>query len=370
VPGIRLRRYPKIASHGILGAHRGPLLLILAMNTTRQLLVLASVILCPTLHAQSFSETFDGGSNVGGWTIGNGFDQIVTSGGNPGAYLHNPNIDTFAPQPRTTLTGNAFTGDWRARGVTEFGIDLRTFSTQFTFQRECTLVMYDSNGCGVYYLGTELVPQVAEMWKSFDFAIDSASTTIPVGWFPIGSCADGNLAWNAVMQDVQEVGLFYGDPTFFFIFDIWNIGLDNPRITEGALGTNYCSSTANSTGNAASMSASGSGSIAAEDLTLFAEDLAANQNGLFFYGPNQASAPFGNGLRCIAGGASGIGRLPIVNSGSSGVLTHAVDYDTPPSASTQITAGSTWNFQAWFRDPAAGGAFFDLSDGLEVTFVP
>jgi hypothetical protein len=37
-------------------------------------------------------------------------------------------------------------------------------------------------------------------------------------------------------------------------------------------------------------------------------------------------------------------------------------------AAGQITAGSTWNFQFWFRDPVAGGASFNLSDGLEVTF--
>ena len=52
------------------------------------------------------------------------------------------------------------------------------------------------------------------------------------------------------------------------------------------------------------------------------------------------------------------------------VMTFLLDNTNPPSAATQITAGSTWNFQAWFRDPAAGGAFFDLSDGLCLTFGP
>jgi hypothetical protein len=33
-----------------------------------------------------------------------------------------------------------------------------------------------------------------------------------------------------------------------------------------------------------------------------------------------------------------------------------------------ITSGVTKRFQCWFRDPAGGGAFFNLSDGLEVTF--
>ena len=34
----------------------------------------------------------------------------------------------------------------------------------------------------------------------------------------------------------------------------------------------------------------------------------------------------------------------------------------------KILPGETWHFQAWFRDPAAGGAFFDLSNALSVTF--
>lgn len=36
----------------------------------------------------------------------------------------------------------------------------------------------------------------------------------------------------------------------------------------------------------------------------------------------------------------------------------------------RISAGSTWSCQAWFRDPAAGGAGFGSPDGLEIPFVP
>jgi hypothetical protein len=35
-----------------------------------------------------------------------------------------------------------------------------------------------------------------------------------------------------------------------------------------------------------------------------------------------------------------------------------------------INAGDTVNFQFWFRDPAAGGAAFNLSDALEVNWCP
>ena len=49
-----------------------------------------------------------------------------------------------------------------------------------------------------------------------------------------------------------------------------------------------------------------------------------------------------------------------------GTLSHALDLTNLPGTG-QIAAGSTWNFQAWFR---VGAGQFDLSDGLEVSFVP
>jgi hypothetical protein len=44
-------------------------------------------------------------------------------------------------------------------------------------------------------------------------------------------------------------------------------------------------------------------------------------------------------------------------------------HDFTGAAST-ITPFTVWNFQAWFRDPAAGGSSFNLSDGLEILFLP
>ncbi len=41
-----------------------------------------------------------------------------------------------------------------------------------------------------------------------------------------------------------------------------------------------------------------------------------------------------------------------------------------PSLSCPINHGDTWNFQQLVRYPAAGGAHFNTSDGLEITFMP
>ena len=52
----------------------------------------------------------------------------------------------------------------------------------------------------------------------------------------------------------------------------------------------------------------------ADDLLLRAEHV-PNQPGIFFWGPEQASVPFGNGTLCIAGR---IGRLDVVGANRRG----------------------------------------------------
>ena len=73
--------------------------------------------------------------------------------------------------------------------------------------------------------------------KGFEFTFDPNSLTIPPGWFLNGP-GNPDLAWQAVMTNVTSITFFYGDPTFFFIFDIWNVGADNLRISAEPVWTN------------------------------------------------------------------------------------------------------------------------------------
>ncbi|MBJ01952.1 MAG: hypothetical protein CMK00_03680 [Planctomycetes bacterium] len=134
-------------------------------------------------------------------------------------------------------------------------------------------------------------------------------------------------------------------------------------------GSNYCIGAPNSTGAGAEMSATGSPSIASNNLTLRAEPVPAGQMGVFFYGPAQILVPFGNGYLCAGAGSVGLFRLyPPIPANAAGLLSRAVDYTSPPQPAAQVAAGSVWNFQAWYRDPQAGGAAFNFSDGFEITF--
>ncbi len=64
------------------------------------------------------------------------------------------------------------------------------------------------------------------------------------------------------------------------------------------------------------------------------------------------------------------GRLPVTTTGAEGVLTTTVDLANPPEPSGLIMAGSTYFFQAWYRDPTGGLVGFNLSDGYMIAFVP
>jgi hypothetical protein len=94
--------------------------------------------------------------------------------------------------------------------------------------------------------------------------------------------------------------------------------------------------------------------------------------GQFLYSAGQAQTPFGNGFLCLGGGASVMRIFPPVVGGQQAGMGVGIDFQSPPynAGPGAITAGSTWNFQFWYRDVAAGGAQFNLSNGLQVTFCP
>ncbi len=143
---------------------------------------------------------------------------------------------------------------------------------------------------------------------------------------------------------------------------VTDVGADGPAPVH------YCTSTENShtVGNGAMIGYQGSASVGNNDLILCSTQAPSGQFGIFYYGGSRISLPFGNGFRCAGGG---ITRLPVVTTGASGYVTYTLDNTVAPH-STKIVAGSSWNFQFWFRDPPAGGAEFNLSHGLGISFGP
>jgi hypothetical protein len=366
------------------------------MNTPARIALFAPwLTLCLTLPAAAQcgttdKETFSNGSNQGGWAWSGAGDAILANGGNPHAYLRRDNLDTFAPQSRTALgVSSIFTGDYASTGVTALGIDLRTFSLDFnTCQRPLSLLLENDNGTPgnvnddrfVYLVSAEQVPCVDGRWHSYSIDVPSQSAGLPAGWLPDpNSPLSGDQTWQLVIHSVTRVRWFYGDPTNFFIFAMWSVGMDNPRITHGPGQLTYCTSKTNSLGCSPAIESSGlpSASLPAVfDITC--AQVRNQKAGLLFYSlAGRAGSPFSGGTLCMA---APIRRTPAQGSGGSPIPANdctgsfSIDFNafiqSGIDPALQVT-GAVVDVQWWGRDPGfAAPNATTLSNALEFVVCP
>ena len=139
---------------------------------------------------------------------------------------------------------------------------------------------------------------------------------------------------------------------------------------EGPAGLNYCSANANSTGAPAQLTVSGSRSVDRNNLLLSVHSAPAGSLGIFLMGDGQQQTPVGSGILCVGSVGSGIARLPSAQIDANGHMLHEFDLNSVPGARGSVAAGSTRNFQAWFRDLSPAGPVSNLSDAVSVTFMP
>ncbi|MCH2105782.1 MAG: M12 family metallo-peptidase [Planctomycetes bacterium] len=135
----------------------------------------------------------------------------------------------------------------------------------------------------------------------------------------------------------------------------------------------YCEGAPNSVSSqGAGIGWIGTQSIWADEFILFAHSVPSGQFGIFYYGPNQLQAPFGDGFRCVGAGLLGTYRLPVQQADSFGDVYCPLDFNSPPASAGGglIVDGMEWNFQFWYRDPPGVTSSFNLSNALRVEFCP
>jgi len=136
------------------------------------------------------------------------------------------------------------------------------------------------------------------------------------------------------------------------------------QIVNG-IGSSFCSTSPNSAGAGALISAEGCRVASEQLVTLKATGLPADVYGLFYFGPNQIQAPFGDGFRCVGGGTRRI--QPPVQADGTGAAERMLNFGAPYGAG--LTSGASQNFQLWYRDGMAMMSGFNLSDGVSIDFL-
>jgi len=141
------------------------------------------------------------------------------------------------------------------------------------------------------------------------------------------------------------------------------------RIFDVSIGLPQCALAPNSVSPGVMLLATGSRSVSANDFTLRSAGGPPGDFALHIYSRSSQRNPFGAGYLCVGGGGIEIVRLgPPLAFDASGQTTRVVDLANPPTPTAQITAGTTWYFQLWYRDSAVGG--FNLAESLRVPFTP
>jgi hypothetical protein len=127
----------------------------------------------------------------------------------------------------------------------------------------------------------------------------------------------------------------------------------------------------NSTGAGGSADGMGTTSLVTDDLQVVVGGLPPNSSHLLFSGPNQTQITFGDGVRCIG---SPVYRLGIQTASGAGTSNFGpgIAATLCSSFSQCLMAGSTFNFQVWYRNaaPFCTASTFNLTNGLAVTYTP
>jgi hypothetical protein len=233
----------------------------------------------------------------------------------------------------------------------------------------------DANNNGVIDAGEERLywqsPVASNVW---DIDVDSdGSLYLVEDQTPDRLVRLYDVDGNGVIDPVAEAFELYSDL-------VSGNDLGSPRalaLVKGPLqaGTNYCGpAVINSTGASATMSSTGSASVAANDLVLVASDLPQSSFGYFLTSRTQGfiANPGGSLGNLCLGAPIGryVGPGQIQNSGAAGAITLALDLaNTPtPTGLVAVQVGEVWSFTAWFRDSVGGVAVSNFADGYEVTF--
>jgi hypothetical protein len=131
-----------------------------------------------------------------------------------------------------------------------------------------------------------------------------------------------------------------------------------------AQGELTCTPAPNSVGSGAVLSWQGGANVFFGSIVV--DGLPRSSLGIVLLSDQADETPFGNGVRCVGG----VQRRLIAKRAAQGTMTMSIQ-EAEQEAMAWITGrlGQPVYLQYLYRDPAAGGAGFNLSSGLRITLL-
>ena len=191
-------------------------------------------------------------------------------------------------------------------------------------------------------------------------------------WDPGPTVFVSNVALVAAVQQwvdqpATNFGFFVRDPTFSIQevrYGAVALQVDFDAPCAGPV--SYCVAAPNSLGAGATIGFAGSTRLADKNFTLVVSGARPGATGWLFAGALQQQLPLGDGFLCTGGPL--LRFRPTLVADASGRFVRTLDFSD--AAGALVAPGSVWNFQLKYRNVAPGGAGYNFSDALSVTFCP
>jgi len=159
---------------------------------------------------------------------------------------------------------------------------------------------------------------------------------------------------------VRDVGQPGQDDTFGYgCINVHN----SLRLVATRLGMSACATTPNSVGDGATFLAFGSPKVIENDLRIRCTGLPAGAAVSLIVGSELVDTPLGDGHLCAGGDL--VRRRRTLRADADGLLEHSVDLASPHFEGL-IVPGASTVLQLSYRDPDAGPAGFNLSNGVQI----
>jgi hypothetical protein len=268
--------------------------------------------------------------------------QPIWSMGSVHAFSSNSHAELWAVEDQTPYQGVTFgftlggAGDWNGDGLQDLAVGIPGTIDWHGQSIGAVEVLSGVDGAGLaYHVGFA-------GWDYFGYSV--------AGLGDVNGDGLPELAIGAPTEPANNQGANVG----------WNrvhVVLSNPLVQH-----DHCLLSVNSSGQAATIAASGLGSVTLNDLSLDVVGAAPGQYGIFRMGTETTVAPFGSGFRCTAGVQSRLSG--VLSTDAYGALHHQVDLSQNPGA--KMLPGSSWSIQFLFRDAGS----IDTSDAVLIDWLP